>query len=413
MTMTAHFVLLSSATGRRVLLAGTALLAACSGAADGGGDGAPALAGNAPPAMDTATLSADAVQIAGFTIDTARTVPWRASVTVPGRLELDPNSLETIGSITEGRITHVTVRVGDRVAAGQALVMVHSHEIMDARSTLKASLARVTAMEAERDLAISAAERAQRLFDNKALSRAELDRAVVNRRVAESNYTQAVAERDRATALVEHLAGTGPLPAGADEHDVIIRTPIAGVVTGREAQPGTVVLPGTPLLTVGSPDRLQLEMHLPEQQAVGIEVGATVRYALTDRPDQRYDAVVLRVAPTVDTLSRTVQVIARLSGRTAGRAETFVQADISGRGTTPALVIPDGALQTIDGDTVVFVAEQRGAGMHVRATPVRIGRRSSERVEVLVGLPEGAIVVVRGVAIAKAELLKRRSAGGE
>jgi cobalt-zinc-cadmium efflux system membrane fusion protein len=363
--------------------------------------------------MDTVTLSADAVQIAGFTIDTARTVPWRAAVTVPGRLELDPSSLETIGSITEGRITHVTVRVGDRVAAGQALVMVHSHEIMDARSTLKASLARVTAMEAERDLAISAAERAQRLFDNKAMSRAELDRAVVNRRVAESHYTQALAERDRATALVEHLAGTGPLPAGADEHDVIVRTPIAGVVTGREAQPGTVVLPGTPLLTVGSPDRLQLEMHLPEQQAVGIEGGATVRYALTDRPDQRYDAVVTRVAPTVDTLSRTVQVIARLTGRPAGRAETFVQADISGRGTTPALVIPDGALQTIDGDTLVFVAEQRGAGMHVRATPVRIGRRSSERVEVLAGLQEGATVVVRGVAIAKAELLKRRSAGGE
>jgi cobalt-zinc-cadmium efflux system membrane fusion protein len=123
--------------------------------------------------------------------------------------------------------------------------------------------------------------------------------------------------------------------------------------------------------------------------------------------------VVTRVAPTVDTLSRTVQVIARLTGRPAGRAETFVQADISGRGTTPALVIPDGALQTIDGDTLVFVAEQRGAGMHVRATPVRIGRRSSERVEVLAGLQEGATVVVRGVAIAKAELLKRRSAGGE
>jgi hypothetical protein len=34
-------------------------------------------------------------------------------------------------------------------------------------------------------------------------------------------------------------------------------------------------------------------------------------------------------------------------------------------------------------------------------------------VEVLAGLQEGATVVVRGVAIAKAELLKRRSAGGE
>ena len=391
-------------------LGGSLLLTACGDAEQPAAE-APASTAAAAP-MDTATLSADAVKIAGFTIDTAVTRPWQASVTVPGRLQLDPSALETIGSITEGRITHVTVRVGDRVGAGQALVMIHSHEIMDARSQLRASTAHLTAMQAERDLAVTAAERAQRLFDNKAMSRAELERAQVARRVAESNHEQAAAERDRAEALVEHLAGTGPLPVGADEHDVIIRTPIAGVVTAREAQPGTVVLPGTPLVTVGSPDRLQLEMHVPEQQAVGIDVGATVRYALTDRPDQLFDAIVTRVAPTVDTLTRTVRIVAQRRGRAAGRAETFVQASISGRGTAPALVIPDGALQTIDGDTVVFVAEPRGEGLHVRATPVRIGRRSSERVEVLAGLEAGTAVVVRGVAIAKAELLKRRSAGG-
>ena len=396
------------------LLVGTAglSLAACGGSGDAAGDATVPPAG-AVAALDTATLSADAVKIAGFTVDTVRTLPWQATITVPGRLELDPTALETIGSITEGRITHVTVRVGDRVAAGQALVMVHSHEIMDARSALRSSTARVSATQAERDLALTAAERAQRLFDNKAMSRADLERAQVARRVAESNHEQAVAERDRAEALVEHLAGTGPLPAGADEHDVIIRTPIGGVVTGREAQPGTVVLPGTPLLTVGNPDRLQLEMHVPEPQATGLDVGATVRYALTDHPDRFFDATVIRVAPTVDTLTRTVQLIAQLKGKPAGRAETFVQANISGKGTTVALVVPAAAVQALEGDTVVFVTEPRGEGMQVKATPVRVGRRSVEKVEVLAGLDAGNAIVVRGAAIAKAELLKRRSGGGE
>jgi cobalt-zinc-cadmium efflux system membrane fusion protein len=400
---------------RRFVVAVGLALAACGGGAGGeaaAGDG-PAAEATPPATLDTATLSADAVKIAGFTLDTVQLAPWQTGVTVPGRLELDPNELETIGSITEGRITHVAVRVGDRVAAGQALVMVHSHEIMDARSALKAGTARVTAMEAERDLAVTAAERAQRLFDNKAMSRAELERAQVARRVAESNHVEAVAERERAEALVEHLAGTGPLPRGADEHDVIVRTPIAGVVTGREAQPGTVVLPGTPLVTVGNPDRLQLEMHVPEQQATGVEVGATVRYALTDRPEPFFEAVVTRVAPTVDTLTRTVQVIARLRGRPAGRAETFVQASITGRGGSVALAVPVGAVQALEGDTVVFVAEPRGEGMQVKATRVRVGRRSAEQVELLAGLEAGKVVVVRGAAIAKAELLKRRSGGGE
>jgi membrane fusion protein (multidrug efflux system) len=244
------------------------------------------------------------------------------------------------------------------------------------------------------------------------MSRAELDRAEVSRRVAQSNYEEAVADRDRALALVEHLAGTGPLPRDADEHDVIIRTPIAGVVTSRDAQPGTVVVPGMPLVTVGNPNKLQLEMHVPEQQAVGIAPGATVRFAITEAPAERYDAVVSRVAPTVDTLTRTVQVIAPISRRIVGRAETFVQADISGARGAPALSVPVAAVQALEGDTVVFVTEPRGAGMFVRATPVRVGRRSRDRVEVLAGLPEGTSVVVRGAAIAKAELLKRRNAGG-
>lgn len=392
-----------------VLLLSLVLAGAC-----GGNEASPPAdaAADAVAAMDSATLSAESVKIAGLTIDTARTSPWQTTVTVPGRLELDPSSLETIGSITEGRITHVTVRVGDRVSAGQALVMIHSHEIMDARSSLTSGTARVNAMEAERDLAVTAAERAKRLFDNKAMSRAELERAEVARRVALSNYEQAVAERDRARALVEHLAGLGPLPADADEHDVIIRTPIAGIVTSREAQAGTVVLPGTPLVTVGSPDKLQIEMHVPEQQAVGIQPGATVRYALTEVPGEHYDAVVTRVAPTVDTLTRMVQVIATRRGRTVGRAETFVQADISGNGSTPALTVPSAAVQALEGDTVVFASEPRGEGLFIRATPVRVGRRNANRVELLSGLKDGTAVVVRGAAIAKAELLKRRGAGG-
>ena len=94
------------------LLLGTTVAVGCGGASDAGNTAA----ADAPvPTADTATLSAKTVAIGGFTYDSARMVPWRSSVTVPGRLMLDPSSLETIGSITEGRITHVLVRVGVEV----------------------------------------------------------------------------------------------------------------------------------------------------------------------------------------------------------------------------------------------------------------------------------------------------------
>ena len=393
------------------LLLGSTLAAACGGASDGGNTAA----ANAPaPIADTATLSAKSVAIGGFTYDSARMVPWQSSVTVPGRLMLDPSALETIGSITEGRITHVLVRVGDRVQAGQVLVLIHSHEIMDARGALAIATAKVAAAEAERDLATSAADRAARLLEAKAMSKAEVERADVGKRVATATYQQAIAERDRALAIIDHLVGSGNVPAVADEHDVLIRTPIAGVVTSREAQPGTVVLPGTPLVSVGNPDRLQLQLHVSADAAAGVQVGATVRFALTESPATTMLATVTRVAPTADTLTRTIEVIAvpKGGGRT-GRAESFVQAEISGTGGAPALVVPSAAVQALEGDTVVIVADPRGEGLHIAAVRVRTGRRAGDRTEILSGLSPGRRVIAGSAAIAKAELIKRRSPDGE
>ncbi len=401
----------SRRAGAAGLLFGGALAVSCGGASNGTNTAAEASV--ASPA-DTATLSAQAVAIGGFTYDTARMVPWQSSVTVPGRLMLDPSALETIGSITEGRITHVLVRVGDRVQAGQVLVIIHSHEIMDARSALASAMAKLAAAEAERDLANSAADRATRLLEAKAMSKAEVERAEVGRRVAAASYQQGIAERDRALAMIDHLVGSGAVPALADEHDVLIRTPIGGVVTSREAQPGTVVLPGTPLVSVGNPDRLQLQMHLSAAAAAGVQVGATVRFAHTESPTARMSATVTRVAPTVDSVTRTIEVIAvPKDGVRSGRAESFVQADISGTGGAQALVVPSSAVQALEGDTVVLVADQRGEGLHIEAVRVRTGRRAGDRTEILSGVSPGRRVIAGSAAIAKAELIKRRSPDGE
>ena len=394
------------------VLLGSLLAVACGGASDDAADGAVADAA-AVPTADTATLSAKMVAIGGFTYDSARMIPWQSSVTVPGRLMLDPSALATIGSITEGRITHVLVRVGDRVHAGQVLVLIHSHEIMDARSALASATAKLSAAEAERDLANSAADRATRLLEAKAMSKAEVERAEVGRRVAAASYGQAIAERDRALAMIDHLVGTGNVPALADEHDVLIRTPIGGVVTSRDAQPGTVVLPGAPLVSVGNPDRLQLQMHVSADAAAGVQVGATVRFALTEEPTTTMSAIVTRVAPTVDTVTRTIEVIAVPNGASRGaRAESFVQAEIFGTGGSPALVVPSSAVQALEGDTVVIVADQRGEGLHIDAVRVRTGRRAGDRTEIRSGVSPGRRVIAGSAAIAKAELIKRRSPDG-
>jgi len=388
------------------------LLSVAVAACTRGNDAAPPTPKPTAALVDTTTLTSEAVEIAGFTFDTARSVAWQSSTTAPARLMLDPAAVQTIGSITEGRVASVLVRVGDVVRAGDVLVVIHSHEIMDARSGLVRAEAQRTSADAERTLARTAAERAQRLVDAKALSRAELERALAARVTADAMYEQAVAEFTRASELVAHLVGEGPMPKGVDSHDALIRAPASGVVVARDVQPGTVVLPGMQLITVADPSRLLLQMRLGEAASQGVRVGSQVRYTLTDHPTQYHEATVTRVAPTVDTLTRTIEVLAApRAGSGIGRAESFVQAEVLGVGGTLALVVPAAAVQAIDGDTIVIAVAQRGAGLFLEAVPVRVGRRSAQQVEILAGLAAGRRIIANGAAIAKAELLKRRATG--
>ena len=75
------------------------------------------------------------------------------------------------------------------------------------------------------------------------------------------------------------------------------------------------------------------------------------------------------------------------------------------------MVVPAAAIQALEGDTVVIVAETHGAALFIEAVPVRIGRRAVDQVELLTGIGVGRVVVLGSAAIAKAELLKRRTAG--
>ncbi len=367
------------------------------------------------PAPDTALLGAAAVAIGGFTLDTARMMLWASSTVAPARIILDPSRHQTLGSITEGRVTRVLVRIGDAVRAGDILVAIHSHEIMDARSGLVRAESQLRTAQAERDAAEVNLGRAQRLLAARAMGQADLDRATVVATAARSRLEEVEAEAVRARGLIEHLLGEGPLPANLDPHEVLIRAPISGVIVSRQATAGTVVLPGDPLVAVADPNALLLELRLTDRQVAGVAAGSSVSFTLVGESvgSATGRAVVSRVAPMIEGATRTTIVLANIATMPAGaRAERFATAQLSGRAEGDALVVPMQSVQSLAGDTVVIVAEQRGEGLYIEAVPVRVGRRDATHAEILAGLDVNRVVIARGATIARAELLKRREGGG-
>lgn len=377
-----------------------------------GADAAPAVSLGALP--DTALLGAEAVRIAGLRVEPVRAIPWQEEWSGPARLALDPAATQQIGSIVEGRVMRVLAQPGEPVRAGQLLMTLHSPMMLDAVAAHAAAGASLVRAGSEARLAESAAARAERLYEGKALSLVDLERARAAAVDAEALLFAAKAESERAAELLTQLTGDVPDPERATTREVLVRSPLDGVVVSREVQPGQVVVVGAPLLTVSRTSSLQLVLNLPESMPGAVAPGAEVHFSVQANPGREWRAVITRVAPTIDPATRTMEVLAQVAEPTEGlRAEMYATARIRGPETDIALVVPVAAVQALDGDTVLIVAEQRGDGMYIRSVPVRIGRRNAETAEVLEGVDEETSVVVQGAAIARAEILRRREAGSE
>lgn len=363
------------------------------------------------PPRDTAFLAAQAVSVSGATVQDATRIAWRESWQLPARLVLDPANTQALGSIVEGRITQVLVQAGDRVTRGQILVTIHSHELTAARNELAQASAGRAESENAAQLAATAAARADRLYAAQAGSLADLERARAAKTAAEAGQRRAAAEFERATEMVSHLRAPGPFSRGIDPEDVLVRAPFDGVVVARDGEPGAVVVPGAQLVSVSRTGSILLAMRLPEAALGAAKIGSDVRFTVPAFPGRPFSARVTRVAPTLDSLSRTAEVFAAVDNRTGElRGEMTAAAEVFGVARDSVIAVPVGAIQDFEGDTVVVTGVKRDGGLLLEAIRVRVGRRAAGMAEIKYGLASGAPVVNVGAAVAKAEILRQRDA---
>ncbi|MDR0786662.1 MAG: efflux RND transporter periplasmic adaptor subunit, partial [Gemmatimonadota bacterium] len=312
------------------------------------------------------------------------------------------------GAIAEGRVTRVLAQVGDRVRAGQLLATIYSAQMSEAVSAFTAARANDVAAASELAAVENAASRAERLYEMRAASLADLERARSALARAAAGKEASLAELRRAESVLVHLTGDESLESVGQE--VLIRSPIDGVVVARHTQAGSVVLIGAPLMDVSQTDALVLRLSVPERALGTVQPGALIRFNVPVLGAEAFEAKVTQVAPTLNATTRGFDIVAAVTTPNDRlRAEMYATAELTGPEAEELTVnIPAGAVQEFDGDTVVIAARPMPDGVELEALRVRVGQRSSERAMIVSGLPEGTPIIIDGAAIAKAEILRRR-----
>lgn len=173
-----------------------------------------------------------------------------------------------------------------------------------------------------------------------------------------------------------------------------LRAPFAGVVTERNAHPGSLVGPSEPpVVKIEQVSKLRLVVPVPEIYVGGIARGARVSFKVAAYPDRMFEGVVQRPAHSLDVKTRSMLVeldVANPNRVLAPGMFADVQWPVS-RGETTLFVPTSAVVRTSERQFVVRVRDGVAEWVDVRR-----GEVQGELIEVFGDLQEGETVVRRG-----------------
>ncbi len=305
--------------------------------------------------LNSLVLSGDSARLAQLKYAEVKIDQLVAPIEATGQVAINEDRSVRVGSLFTGRILEVPVRVGDRVRKGQPLAKMHTHEVHEAQAEYAKALAELNQRKKQAEYAKSLLDRAERLYQAKALSLNELERAKLEFDAAGQEVARAEAERERAIGHREHLG----LPDNLDyDQPVIVRAPAPGIVIKREITPGASVNPGDNLFFMSDLSSVWVIAQAPEKNLSSLKIGAPVQIKVAAYDDETFTGRIARIGEMLNHETRTVEVRCVVDNRFGKlKPEMFATISLAGGEKRDAPMVPQPALQEMGGQTVVFVVQ--------------------------------------------------------
>jgi HlyD family secretion protein len=327
------------------------------------------------------------------------TGPIVAEVMGTGTLEARVSA--TISPKISGLVAKVLVDQGDTVSAGDLLVELDNEELTGqveiAQANLTAKQAGITRLitDKKRETAVrmqarQLLKRVESAVNSGAVSQSDLDKATESLTVAEAGLARAEA------AIVEGekeliTAEKNLQYQGTRLENTRVLAPFDGLIVRRQREPGDIVLPGSPVLTLISTELLWVSAWVDETEMAAVHPDQAARVVFRSVPAHPHTGTVARLGRETDRETREFLVDVRVletpeNWAIGQRAEVYIE---TGRKES-AILLPARYLRWHDNNPGVFVR----TGKRVRWQPVETGLRNVKTIEVVAGVEEGDAVVI-------------------
>jgi RND family efflux transporter MFP subunit len=310
----------------------------------------------------------------------------------------------TVSAKVTGKVMEVFVEEGRAVQKGQVLATLDDSQVRAALAVNQAQLETARRGAAEDEAKLREAEltlgRREQLVKDLVISKAELDAA----RAEVESLKARIAVSHQQVKVSESLVSQ----RRTDLADMQVRAPFDGIAISKDAQPGEMISPVSAgggftrsgIATIVDMSSLEIEVDVSESYINRVHPGMPVEAVLDAYPDWRIPAHVITTVPSADRQKATVRVrigFEQLDPRILpdmGVKVSFLneRAATETEAAKPRLLVPNKAVRSADGRSVVFVLQND----RVERRAVSVGTAIGDQTEVLAGVTAGERVVVEG-----------------
>ncbi|MEM1366999.1 MAG: efflux RND transporter periplasmic adaptor subunit [Cyanobacteria bacterium P01_H01_bin.15] len=330
-----------------------------------------------------------------------------------------PFQTVAVSAREEGRLLSLTVDIGDSVLAGQkigelddTLLTASVNEAQAQVASLKAEVAQARAQlnqvkiqaeqaKIELEQARNDASRYADLAEVGGVSQQQADSFATAAAVAEKNVlatTEQISIQEQAVAAARARVGVQQaILAQTLERqgftDLI--APVTGIVTEKNFAPGDLITPGTEVVRIGDFSQIKVVVPLSELDLSAIALNQAVTVRLDAFPDEQFSGQLQRIAPQANPETRQVpvEVVLPNPGVLIGGG---LLARIQFANTRlPQVTIPESAIQSVEGQTVVFVPTDNSNSPTIRKQLVQVSDRFNGQAQITRGLQAGEQYIIR------------------
>ncbi len=302
-----------------------------------------------------------------------------------------------VTAFSDGILSGLRTTLNATVRKGQVLATVRKPDLLDMQQQFLENKDQMQFLQAEFD-------RYKSLKDADATASKNFTKAEADLRAAKTTGQLLAAK------LRQYQINPDKLTAATLSTELVLVSPVNGIVTSIKTNVGAAVQPGTMVCEVTDLSQLHADLWVYEKDILKVKMGQRVQLVFPANPSKTYPAVIYSMDKVLDPEKRAVRAHARLEGSAAGQSNfvngAYLEAKIATSGGGEGTALPAAAVVQEGEEYFIFTLEKEGAeGSFFKKTKVTKGGEADGYVAVTPSeaLPEGAKIVLKGAYYVSAQ----------